>query len=87
MKTSRSIGDKEKLCETIHYVINLLYLANQVSKEQKKHTEIQTLYIKETVTCAFTVTEMEEHNTSETGLPGPVESKGNSISGLGRTQV
>ena len=47
MKTSRSIGDKEKLCETTQYVINLLYLAIQVSKEQRKHTGIQTLHIKE----------------------------------------
>lgn len=76
MKTSRSIGDKEKLCETTQYVINLLYLAIQVSKEQRKHTEIQTLYIKEPVTCAFTITEMEEHHASEMGFLGQWKARG-----------
>ena len=37
MKTSRTTGDKERLYETTHYIINLLYLAIQERKEQRKH--------------------------------------------------
>ena len=45
MKTSRTIGDKERLCETTHYMINLLYLAIQVSKEQRKqHRDTNPVY-------------------------------------------
>lgn len=56
-------------------MINLLYLAIQVSKEKRKNTGIQILYIIELVTCAFTISAREEHNISEMGSPGPVKSK------------
>ena len=78
MKTSRTTGDKERLYETTHYIINLLYLAIQVAKREKSRgstTGIQTLYIKEPVTCTLVITAREEHNTSQMGSPGPVESK------------
>lgn len=75
MKTSKTTGDKERLYETTHYIINLLYLAIQGEKSRESTTGIQTLYIKEPVTYAFNDPYREEHNISEMGSPGPVESK------------
>lgn len=56
-------------------MINLLYLAIQVSKEKRKKHRDTNPYIIELVTCAFTISAREEHNISEMGSPGPVKSK------------
>ena len=74
MKTSRTTGDKERLYETTHYIINLLYLAIQGGKEQRKHHR-DTNPVHQRTACTLMITAREEHNISEMGSPGPVESK------------
>ena len=75
MKTSRTTGDKERLYETAHYIINLLYLAIQERKEQRKHHRDTNPVHQEPVICTLMITGREEHNTSEMGPPGSVKSK------------